>query len=410
MSESAGKRHPLLETRGADYDKDTTGSPRPLSRRAQLMPRSAIREIMALAANRSDVIHLEVGEPDFGTPSHIIEQAFSAARNGATRYTANAGRQSLRAAVAARASRTGTFVSEEQVIITVGAIGALFTALMSVIDAGDEVLIPDPGWPNYESIVVLSGGVPVRYPLAEASGFVPNPDDLLRGLTPRTKAILVNSPGNPTGAVFPREVVCQIGAIAARAGVYLISDEIYEDIVFDDARHVSFLGQTPEDRLFVISGASKSYAMTGWRLGWLICPSHAVDTAVKLQEPVVSCAPAPSQAAAEAALSGPQDAVEAGRRIFQRRRDIFLDVLGPAGMIAGHPRGAFYGLVNLPNTATSAFEFARKLLTEQAVAVVPADTFGPSTARMVRVAFTIEDDRLREGLQRIARFVEADRT
>jgi aspartate/methionine/tyrosine aminotransferase len=382
-----------------------TPSPLPLSKRADLMPRSAIREIMALAAGRNDVIHLEVGEPDFGTPSHIIESAFEAVRAGATRYTGNAGRPSLRAAIAARAARRGTPVAPERAIVTVGAIGALFTALMTVVDTGDEVLIPDPGWPNYESIVIMAGGVPVRYPLPESDGFIPDPDDLLRRIGPKTKAILINSPGNPTGAVFPLEVVRRIGAIAAQTGIYLISDEIYEDVVFNGARHESFLEHTPEDRLFIISGVSKSYAMTGWRLGWLICPARAVAIAEKLQEPVVSCAPTPSQVAAEAALAGPQDSVEAGRLLFQRRRDIFMHELGPTGMVAGQPRGAFYGLVKLGNGHATALEFARKLLIEQGVAVVPGDTFGPSTNRMVRVAFTIEDERLTEGLRRIGRAV-----
>jgi aspartate aminotransferase/aminotransferase len=376
-----------------------------LSKRADLLPRSAIREIMALAAGRSDVIHLEVGEPDFGTPAHIIEGAFAAVRAGATRYTANAGRPTLRAAIAGRAARRGAAIAPEQVIVTVGAIGALFTALMTVVDAGDEVLIPDPGWPNYESIVVLTGGIPVRYSLPECNNFVPDPDELLRKIGPRTKAVLVNSPGNPTGAVFPLEVVRRIGAIAAQTGTYVISDEIYEDIVFDGARHVSLLGYTPEDRLFIVSGASKSYAMTGWRLGWVICPSHAVATAEKLQEPVVSCAPTPSQVAAEAALTGPQDSVETGRRLFQRRRDLFLNVLGPTGMVAGYPRGAFYGLVKLGDQHASALDFARKLLLEEGVAVVPGDTFGASTSRMIRLAFTIEDERLTEGLRRLARAI-----
>jgi aspartate/methionine/tyrosine aminotransferase len=382
---------------------DMTRSPVPLSKRADLMPRSAIREIMALAAGRSDVIHLEVGEPDFGTPLHIIEGAFDAVRAGATRYTGNAGRPSLRAAIARHMTERGTPVTPDRVIVTVGAIGALFTALMTVVDTGDEVLIPDPGWPNYESIVVLAGGIPVRYPLPESNNFVPDPEDLARRIGPRTKAILINSPGNPTGAVFPADIVRRLGSLAAHTGVFLISDEIYEDIVFDGMRHESFIKHTPTDRLFVISGVSKSYAMTGWRLGWVICPSQAAAIAEKLQEPVVSCAPTPSQVAAEAALNGPQDSVETARLLFQSRRDLFTSILGQTGKVAGRPCGAFYGLVKLGDHHASALEFARKLLIDEAVAVVPGDTFGPSTSRMIRLAFTIEDDRLAEGLHRIAR-------
>lgn len=380
--------------------------PRELSRRAAAMPRSAIREIMALAAARPDVIHLEVGEPDFTTPEHIITAAFAQVRAGATKYTGNAGRPQLREQIAARVrGRTRASVAAEHVIVTVGAIGALYTALMSVLDAGDEVLIPDPGWPNYEAIAVLAGARPVRYPLSAKAEFVPDPDDIARRIGPRTKAILLNSPGNPTGAVFPAETIAALGALAERTGVYIVSDEIYEDIVFDGRRHVSFLDHAPADRMFIIGGASKSYAMTGWRLGWLIAPPAAAPLAVKLQEPVVSCAPSPSQAAAEAALAGPQDVVEEGRRVFERRRDVFLEVLGQTGAVAATPRGAFYGLVDIPPGAENALAFAKHLLIERGVAVVPGDTFGASTARMVRLAFTTDDASLRNGLERLREFL-----
>jgi aspartate/methionine/tyrosine aminotransferase len=373
--------------------------PRALSRRADAMPRSAIREIMALAASRSDVIHLEVGEPDFATPAHISAAAFAAVQAGATKYTGNAGRLQLRDLIAARVrARTRAAVTAEHVIVTVGAVGALYTALMSVLDAGDEVLIPDPGWPNYESIAVLAGAKAHRYPLPARDGFIPDPDDIARRIGPRTKAILLNSPGNPTGAVFPADVVAAIGALAERAGVYIVSDEIYEDIIFDGLRHTSFLDHAPADRVFIVGGASKSYAMTGWRLGWLIAPFAAAPLAVKLQEPVVSCAPTPSQIAAEAALAGPQTAVDEGRRLFERRRDLFLAALGQTGAIAARPRGAFYGLVEIPKDAEHALAFAKQLLVERAVAVVPGDTFGASTARMVRLAFTTDDASLRQGL------------
>jgi aspartate/methionine/tyrosine aminotransferase len=352
--------------------------PRELSRRADAMPRSAIREIMALAASRPEVVHLEVGEPDFATPEHITTAAFMAVRAGATKYTGNAGR-----------------------FVTVGAIGALYTALMSILDAGDEVLIPDPGWPNYEAIAVLAGARAVRYPLSAKAEFLPDPDDIARRIGPRTKAVLLNSPGNPTGAVFPAETAAAIGALAERTGIHIVSDEIYEDIVFDGCRHVSFLDYAPADRVFIVGGASKSYAMTGWRLGWLIAPPAAAPLAVKLQEPIVSCAPTPSQIAAEAALVGTQSVVEEGRRLFERRRNLFLDVLGETGAIAARPRGAFYGLVDIPRNSENALAFAKRLLIERGVAVVPGDTFGATTARMVRLAFTTDDVSLRKGLEHL---------
>jgi aspartate/methionine/tyrosine aminotransferase len=380
--------------------------PRKLSRRADAMPRSAIREIMALAASRPDVIHLEVGEPDFGTPEHIITAAFAAVSAGATKYTGNAGRPELRERIAARiGARTHAKVVAEHVIVTVGAIGALYTALMSILDAGDELLIPDPGWPNYEAIAVLAGARAVRYPLSAEAEFVPDPDDIARRIGPRTKALLLNSPGNPTGAVFPAETVAALGGLAERTGIHIVSDEIYEDIVFDGHRHVSFLDHAPTDRVFIIGGASKSYAMTGWRLGWLIAPPAAAPLAIKLQEPIVSCAPTPSQVAAEAALAGTQTVVEEGRRLFERRRDLFLEVLRPTGAIAARPRGAFYGLVNIPAGAENALTFAKRLLIDRGVAVVPGDTFGAVTGRMVRLAFTTDDAGLREGLERLREFL-----
>ena len=377
--------------------------PRAFSRRAEAMPRSAIREIMALAAARPEVIHLEVGEPDFGTPEHIVSAAFAAVRAGATKYTGNAGRLELRERIAARVrARTKAAVDAEHVIVTVGAIGALYTALMAILDPGDEVLIPDPGWPNYEAIAVLAGARPIRYALPAGNGFMPDPDDLASLVGPRTKALLVNSPGNPTGAVFPADIVAAIGALSDRTGIHVVSDEIYEDIVFDGARHVSFLDHAPADQVFIVGGASKSYAMTGWRLGWLICPPAAAALATKLQEPVVSCAPTPSQVAAEAALAGPQSVVEEGRQIFERRRNLFMEVLGPSGAIAARPGGAFYGLVNISDKFESALAFAKRLLIDGGVAVVPGDTFGTSTARMVRLAFTIDEAQLRVGLSRLS--------
>ena len=237
------------------------------SRRAAEMPRSAIREIMALAAGRPNVIHLEVGEPDFSTPQHIIDAAFRAASAGWTKYSPNAGLPALRQQVAARASRHGGEepVVAEQVVITTGAIGALYSALMAVIDAGDEVLIPDPGWPNYEAIVHLAGAKAVRYQERASRGFLPDTAEIADLITPRTKALLINTPGNPSGAVFPAGLMAEIAAIVRRTGIYLVSDEIYEDIVFE-SEHVSAAADTPADRVFIVSGFSKSYAMTGWRL------------------------------------------------------------------------------------------------------------------------------------------------
>jgi aspartate aminotransferase/aminotransferase len=379
------------------------------SARARSMPRSAIREIMALAAERSDVIHLEVGEPDATTPAHIIEAAFAAARAGWTKYSPNSGLPVLRQLIAERMSRRWrTEVAPGQVVVTTGAIGALYTAITTVAEAGDEILIPDPGWPNYESIAHLIGASAVRYGLQAKNGFLPDPDEIAAKVTARTKAILINTPGNPTGAVFPRALVARLADLARARGLYLISDEIYEDIVFG-GEHVSIGEFGLGTQAFVISGFSKSFAMTGWRLGWVVCPPELAAVATGLQEPLTSCASTIAQKAGEAALSGPQDCVGAFRDTFHRRRDILVEVFGKSGLLPMVPEGAFYGLVDISRTGLGSLDFAKRFLIERNVACVPGITFGPSCDRFVRVAFTIGDEPLREGLKRLRDYTDKPR-
>ncbi len=382
---------------------------RTASSRAAGMPRSAIREIMALAAGRPSVIHMEIGEPDFSTPSSIVESAFDAARTGWTKYSSNAGLPSLRKMVAERCSkRWNAPVNPDQIVITSGAIGALYSSLMSVVDIGDEVLIPDPGWPNYEAITHLAGGKPIRFNQPASRGFLPDPEEITRLITPRTKAIVINTPGNPSGAVFSAALIKQIGEIARRSGIYVISDEIYEDIIFE-GEHISAAGIVPEDRLFIVSGFSKTYAMTGWRLGWLVCPPALAAVATGLQEPVTSCASTISQKAGEAALSGDQSSVGEFRDTFKRRRDIVVDVFGNTGLLPVVPHGAFYALIDISSTGRTSLDFAKAFLLSQEAAVVPGITFGPSCDHYVRVAFTIEDAQLREGLTRLRRYIDQPR-
>jgi len=375
------------------------------AKRASAMPRSAIREIMALAAERRDVIHLELGEPDLPTPEHIVTGAFEAARAGWTRYTPNAGIRSLRELIAARVGRSfGAPVSADRIVVTVGAVGALFTAVMAVADAGDEVLIPDPGWPNYESIVHLAGARPVRFTLRPERGFLPDLDELAGKITPATRAVMLNTPGNPSGAVFPEAIMKGIAELAGRHGLYVISDEIYEDLVFD-GRHVSIAGLGIDDRALVVSGFSKSYAMTGWRLGYLACPPHLAAIAATLQEPITSCASSLIQKGGEVALGGPQECVDRFRTLYRERRDVVVEVLGPTGLLPVVPAGAFYALVDIGRSGQDSMSFAKSLLLAEGVAVVPGVTFGPSSDRFVRIAYTAADRDLRTGLERLRRYL-----
>jgi aspartate aminotransferase/aminotransferase len=374
---------------------------RAAARRAAALPRSAIREIMSLAAQRPDVIHLEVGEPDASTPAHIVEGACEALRSGWTKYAPNAGLMPLRSKVADRyARRWGMPVSPDQVVITTGAIGGLFSALLTVLDPGDEVLIPDPGWPNYESIPHLAGAKAVRYAQPAENGFLPSLEEIRRLTGERTKAILINTPGNPTGAVFPKDLMRGIVEHARETGIYVVSDEIYEDIIYE-GEHWSAALFGASDRVFVVSGASKSYAMTGWRLGWLICPPSLAGIAAGLQEPITSCASTVAQKAGETALESDQACVREFSETFQRRRDIVVELFGGAGLLPIVPGGAFYALVDISGTGMDSLSFCKDLLMAKSVAAVPGITFGPSCDGFIRIAFTASDENLRVGLDRI---------
>jgi aspartate/methionine/tyrosine aminotransferase len=374
-----------------------------IATRAQTLPRSGIRRIMEASRGLPDVIHLEVGEPDFETPAHVVAAAHEAARAGVTRYTANAGLPGLRDAVAARASRRlGRDVRPEEVVVTPGAVAGIAYAIFALLDPGDEVLLPDPGWPNYASAVHLAGGRPVPYPLVAERGFAPDLAALEGRITARTRVLLVNTPGNPTGTVLAPDTVRALVDLAREHALAIVSDEVYEDIVLD-GEHVS-PARFDED-VVVVSGVSKTYAMTGWRIGFVIAPPHVAATLAAIQEPFASCASSVSQAAAEAALRGPQEAVTAMLRAYRERRDLVVSRLEAPGLLAARPTGAFYALVRVPRGADPA-DPAMSLLREHRVAVAPGDTFGEGGRPYVRISFATEARLLDEGLRRL---VAADR-
>jgi aspartate aminotransferase/aminotransferase len=369
----------------------------PLSPRVADMPRSAIRQVMALANEYPDIIHFEVGEPLETTPPGIVDAAFAAVRAGATKYVPNAGSRELRELVARRIeSRTGRPLDANRVIITTGAVGALFTAITTSLGAGSDMLVPDPGWPNYYSIASFSGVRCIPYRLYPERGFQPNLAELEALITPATRAILMNSPGNPTGAVFSRDCVQAIVEMARKHQLYIISDEIYEDIVFD-GRQTSVADFDIDDQSWIVSGFSKCFAMTGWRIGWLVAPAHAVTAAIGLQEPTVSCVSAPSQAAATAALRDFGDEVGKIREAYRKRRDIVVEELAGTGLLTAVPQGGFYALLDISGLGMTSMEAAMSLIRDHKVALVPGGSFGPSSDRFLRMAFTTADDQLREG-------------
>ncbi len=375
---------------------------KPPASNPRAMRRSGIREIMELALSMPDVLHLEVGEPNFATPRHIVEGAYQAALAGFTKYTANAGIASVREAIADKLRRVnGLEVPPERIILTHGAVSGLMTTCLALLEPGDELLLPDPGWPNCEMMALTLGARPVRYPLRKEERFLPRLDDIERVITPRTKALLVNSPANPTGAVFPEPLVRDLVALANRHDLWLISDECYDQLVYDGV-HTSPARFDTDGRVVSVFSFSKTYAMTGWRIGYTVPPPALLEVLLKLQEPVLSCASAVSQKAAEAALRGPQDCVEQMRASYHQRRDLALAVLRGAGLDAPVPSGAFYLMVDVSAATDDSYDFAKGLLRGRHVAVAPGEAFGPSGRGLVRVSLATEQPILEEGLRRLA--------
>lgn len=377
------------------------------------LTRSGIRAVMELAAERERqgerVLHLEVGQPDFPTPAHIIDAVAKAMRDGLAGYTPNAGIPSLREAVANRVTRrSGREVSPACVCITSGAVMALMLALMSVVEPGDEVLVPDPGWPNYRSAVTLTGGVIVSFRLDPSQNFAPDLAQLESLVTSRTKALMINNPGNPTGGVMTAEQVRSLVEFTERHGIYLISDEVYEDFVFNHAAQ-STAYQAGTDRVILISGTSKSFAMTGWRIGWLVADPPITAAAAALIEPLTSCPTTISQVAAEVAVRGPQDSVEEMRIAYARRAALAVRLLEPTGRLMGEPRGAFYTMIRVSEDRIDTDEFVRRLLAKESVAAAPGLTFGESANNAIRISLASPEGTIEEGIRRILRFCEKNK-
>lgn len=375
---------------------------RPGAERIVAMRRSGIREVMDLAAGRPEVLHLEVGEPDFPTPLHVIEAAARAAVDGFTRYTPNRGLPSLVEAICEKAGRSnGIVATPDQVVVTAGGVNAIMDTLIALVDAGDGVLIPDPGWPNYMMMAAIVGATAIRYPLDPLQGFEPDLDRLEElASDPWAKVLIVNSPSNPTGAVWRPDTVARVVELAARHDLWVISDEVYEDIVFE-GRHVSPATLDEHGRVVSVFSVSKTYAMTGWRIGYLTAHADLATLIAKVQEPVISCPAAVAQKAAEAALDGPQDAVARMREAYRERRDLAVEMLRGAGLLVNVPQGAFYVLVDVRRAGLDTYAFVRRLVAECGVAVAPGETFGPTGAGLVRVSLATDRAILSEGLGRV---------
>lgn len=372
--------------------------------------RSGIRQVMDLAFRRGDVVRLEVGDPDFATAPHIVEAAAAAARSGYTHYTPSRGLGEVREAMATKISKfNGIEVGADDVVVSAGGGHGMFALLRGMCDPGDIILAPDPGWPNYRTVAALCGVEIVPYPLMRDNGFLPDLGRLeeLAGSLPGAKAIVLNSPANPTGAVWPRETTEAVLGICQTNDLYLISDECYEAIVFE-GEHVSPAAMDPDGRTISMFTVSKTYAMTGWRVGYLTGPQEVVDVVGKVVESSVSCAAAVSQKAAEAALTGDQGWVADMVDAYRSRRDLAVELLEEAGLGPSRPHGAFYVMAEVP--AQDTLDFAKRLVEEAGVAVAPGETFGESGRGMVRLSLAASRETISEGIRLLSEFSQKEAT
>jgi aminotransferase len=382
---------------------------RVLSERVRSVPPSGIRKFFDIVATMTDVISLGVGEPDFDTPRSIIEAGVESLREGRTHYTSNYGTLELRKALAAHLERRYrvAYDPKSELLITVGASEALDLAMRATIDPGDEVILHEPCYVAYVPAVVFAGGSVVHVATRFEDDFALDPAAVEAAITPRTKALFLGYPCNPTGAVLSDDVQEELARIADRHDLLVYSDEIYDRLAYGSYRHRAFSALPGmRERTILMGGFSKAYAMTGWRIGWMAAPTDVLEGIVKIHQYVIMTAPTVAQDAALVALVDGEPEVERMLAEYDRRRRLVVDGFNSMGLETFEPRGAFYAFPRITSTGLDAETFSRRLLEEEHVAVVPGNAFGPSGAEHVRACYATSYERLEEALDRIGRFVE----
>ena len=363
----------------------------------------------ALAAEGRDIINLGIGQPDFPTPDNIVEAAIKALRDGAHGYTPAVGIPALREAVAQDLyTRHGASVDPETVIIVPGGKVTMFAAILMFGEPGADILYPDPGFPIYRSMIEFTGARPVPVPIREANGFGFSAEETLSLITPGTRLLILNSPANPTGGVTPRSEFDRLAeGLAAHPHVAIMADEIYDRMTYDGEEHASLLNYPAlRDRLILLNGWSKTYAMTGWRLGYSVWPSHWFDAVRKLAVNCWSCVNAPAQFAALEALNGPQDSVDTMMQAFDERRRYVVDALNDIdGMSCITPRGAFYAFPNISDTGWKAKPLANALLEQSGIAAIGGPDFGVHGEGYLRISYANSLENIQRAMERIATFL-----
>ena len=378
---------------------------------AQTVQPSPIRQMFNLANGMEDVISFTVGEPDFDTPENVVEAAVKALRSGAHHYTPNAGILPLRAAIAEKLKSTHgiCYHPEQNVIVTAGGMEALMLAMLCILNPGDEFILSDPCWTNYSRQVQICSAFPKFVPVYSENGFAFAPENLEQAITDKTKGFLINSPANPTGGIAERELLEKLAEVAVRHDLYVISDEVYSTLVYDGARPASIAALPGmKERTILVNSFSKTYAMTGWRVGYAAGPEHVIKNMVKLQENVAACVNTAAQYGALEALEGSQQPVQQMLATYAERRDYLLSAFKEIkGLKCFVPQGAFYAFVDISATGMDAGQFAADLLQKARVIVVPGNTFGSYGASFARLSFAASMENIREGLRRIRMYMQS---
>jgi len=379
-----------------------------LSRHVAGLKPSGIRKFFDIVATMKDVISLGIGEPDFTTPKPILDAGILSLQNGETHYTSNHGKAELRQGIADNLQKLYQvkYDPAREIVVTVGVSEALYLTFTALLNPGDEVIIPTPCFVAYQAEVILAGGVPIEIPARLENEFTVDPDDIRKAITARTKAIFIGYPSNPTGAVAPREVMLEIGKIAEEHDLIVVSDEIYDRLVYD-FEHVCFpaLDESLRRRTILLGGFSKSHAMTGWRIGYACGPEDIIQGMVRIHQYTIMSAPTTAQDAAIEALKSGDPFVQEMVTEYDRRRRLLVAGLNRLGLSTFEPRGAFYTFPNIKASGMDNETFAETLLREESVAVVPGNAFGPGGEGFVRACYATEYSKIEEALHRMERFM-----
>lgn len=385
---------------------------RPLSARILEAPVAGIKRMTDIALTMPECIRLEIGDSDFDTPEHIREAGIRAIREGKTHYTDKPGTMELREAIAEklRLDNGLKYHAADEICVTQGGMGAAFTAMATLVTPGEEVLISDPAWPEFLGIIATIGAQAVPVPVREEDGFNLTAAAIAERITPRSKLLLLNSPHNPTGGVMTRENLAGIAELAEKHHLYVLSDELYEKLIYDGAEHVSFATLPGMwERTVTANALSKVYAMTGWRIGYTAAPRRIMEQIHKVHYYTATCCNAMAQEAALAAITGPQDCVEAMRVEFRARRDVLVASLNDIpGFSCRPPLGAFYVFCNIRELGVPSEELARRILHQAQVSTVPGVYFGANGEGFLRLTYCNSRANIAEALRRIARLVEGD--